>query len=269
MEKEILDKLQKTELNMMIELDKYLRSNDIKYSLFYGTAIGAIRHKGFIPWDDDIDIIMTREEFEKFNDVWDKHPINGYFLQNILTDEKCGMSHNKIRKKNTVLIAEGDYIEREHNGIWIDIFVLDKCPDNLLKKIRLMVDAFINIILARGYSGKIYESSINQMLKKIILLIPNRILRNMQKKYNKKIQRYNSLEEKYSYVDLSCIQTMTIKINPKMLNQYNNILFELQEFMLFSNIDELLHLNYGNYMQLPPLEERKCTHNPIKIDFGD
>ena len=82
MDNKLLRDLQLTELEILKVVHKFCEKNDIKYSLYAGTALGAVRHKGFIPWDDDVDIVMTRDEFEKFCLKWKQNPVEGYYFQN-------------------------------------------------------------------------------------------------------------------------------------------------------------------------------------------
>lgn len=123
---EIIKKIQRTELEILIAIDIFCRDYNIMYSLYGGTAIGAIRHKGFIPWDDDIDIAMTRSEYNKFCNQWLKTPINGYYLETVLTDPHCSICHAKVRKDGTILLSEGEIESVGHHGIWVDIFPFDK-----------------------------------------------------------------------------------------------------------------------------------------------
>ena len=151
MDNDTLNKLQQTELTILRDIDYYCRENGIQYSLYAGTALGAVRHKGFIPWDDDVDIIMTRSEYSKFCDTWEHNPIPGYFFQNYLNDRWCGNSHGKIRKDNTIFLSVADVEEQGHHGIWIDIFPVDKLPiDDRRQKKHILNIGKIIILLTRA-----------------------------------------------------------------------------------------------------------------------
>ena len=97
MDSNTLRNLQLTELEILKVVDDFCNKYDIKYSLYAGTALGAVRHKGFIPWDDDVDIVMTRDKFEKFCEMWNKYPVDGYYFQN---------PNDDINKKNEFEIHE-------------------------------------------------------------------------------------------------------------------------------------------------------------------
>jgi len=121
-----LKKIQNTLLEILIEVDRICRKNDIKYFLFAGTLLGAVRHKGFIPWDDDIDIAMPREDYEKFLQIVQKEPYSNYFLQNVITEIEAPFLFSKFRKDDTLLLEKAVMNKNIHHGIFIDIFPLDK-----------------------------------------------------------------------------------------------------------------------------------------------
>lgn len=130
MEKYVLETLQNTEYEILCAIDLFCKVNGIRYSLYGGTLIGAVRHQGFIPWDDDIDIVMLRDQYTKFCESWKANPISGYYLENYETDFYTQNTHTKIRKNGTVLLSDVEDESIGHHGIWIDIFVMDKVSED-------------------------------------------------------------------------------------------------------------------------------------------
>ena len=135
-----LKKLQKIELELLIEFDRICNKHNLKYVLVGGTLIGAIRHKGFIPWDDDIDISMPRNDYNKFIEIQKKElNHNKYYFQSMETNKNFGLPFGKLRRKDSIYCESTCPIARNEQGIWIDIFPIDKISDN---KILAFLDFF-------------------------------------------------------------------------------------------------------------------------------
>lgn len=115
----------------MIELDRICKAYDIKYTLAYGTLIGAIRHRGFIPWDDDIDVFMLREDLLKLREICKTELNERFFYQNHETDKEYYYLFDKIRLNGTIF--KETYLSKYniHHGVYLDIFPVDKLPDDL------------------------------------------------------------------------------------------------------------------------------------------
>ena len=129
-----LREIQLEELKLLSYFDEFCNINRLKYSLVYGTLIGAARHKGFIPWDDDLDIRMTRKNYDKFLEVWGKLQPEGYLLQNKENSPRFPSSFSKIRKSHTTFLQFESERGAHHTGIFVDIFPLDRIPRNRIKK---------------------------------------------------------------------------------------------------------------------------------------
>lgn len=265
MDSETFNQLKQTELLILCDLHEYCVKYDIQYSLFGGTALGAVRHKGFIPWDDDIDIAMTREEYEKFCDLWKKNPLNGYFLENFFTEEHCEISHAKVKKNGTLLISEGKSEDGIHRGIWVDIFPLDKITkDNkdIVQKLarRLMICTRGN---AKDYTDSFSKKCIKFILRRIPKTIKNKILKDTVRQLNE----FNTVSDNFNWVDLSAGYTMNLFFPQNLVDETIDIQFEGKTFKIYKEYDAMLKSKYGDYMKLPPIEERVCLHNPIKVQF--
>lgn len=268
MDNKLLKDLQLTELEILKVVHKFCEKNDIKYSLYAGTALGAVRHKGFIPWDDDIDIVMTRDEFEKFCLKWKQNPVEGYYFQNPNDYNKkiFNINHGKIRKDNTILLSEGEDLNDGHHGVWVDIFILDKVKDSFIGKKSVYFWGVIRTIFSRNdiYSNVNY---IFKILFKILNFIPKNIKNKIILKSNKKIQKYRKLDLNYKWVDLSTISCFKIYFPRVLVEKFTKIQFEDSNLTIFDDYNSLLILEYGDYMKLPPVEERVCKHNPVKIQL--
>lgn len=264
-----LRKLQKTELDILVSIDSFCKKYNITYSLYAGTAIGAVRHHGFIPWDDDVDICMTRDQFLTFCKVWNKNPVEGYYLETVMSDPHCGTCHAKVRKNNTILLSDGEIESEGHHGIWVDIFPLDKAltsnQDATLKVARrLILLSRANVHMANdGFKKKAIRSGIR-------MLYPEKKRHSEIMKCIKQLSKTDSaLQDGYVWKSLSA--TYAFKYNfPKTLpDKITMITFENKEFQIYSDYDKMLRIIYGDYMKFPPESERVCRHNPVKIKFSE
>lgn len=267
MEIESLRKLQKLELEILVDLDRFCKKYQIDYSLFAGTALGAVRHSGFIPWDDDIDIIMTRKNFNRFCTSWKENPLDGYFLQNTDSDFQCGINHTKIRKDGTILISEGEIIRNSHHGVWIDIFVLDKVKESKFSILYIYWNCVKRFACTRGFSLSSKEGKIRHLVKLLLSKIPVSIAKRCVKRADQNIQKYSNMKENYILMSLSSPIGLKQRYPKELADEYIAIEFNNEELLIFSNYDIMLKILYGDYMRLPPKEEQICKHNPIRIKF--
>lgn len=265
-----LKKLQNTELQILKDFDKYCRKHNLKYSLYGGTLLGAVRHKGFIPWDDDIDVAMTRKEYTKFCSLIKETPIPEYYFQNCTDDKYCTTCHGKLRKNNTELLIKGEISATGHHGIWLDIFPLDKLSNNIHNKRKLINNGKRLIYLTRTNLTYYTENLITKIIKKTIHIIP---YSTRNKLLNKTLQNIINLNKHtkndYSWIDMSAPQGLNSWIFKKRIaNNYIYLTFENNQFMSFKDYDLLLTKLYGNYHKLPCKENRKPIHVDSKIVFN-
>lgn len=254
-----LDKLHKTELEILDVIIKICKDNDLTYYLAGGSVLGAIRHKGIIPWDDDIDIMMYREDLLKFEQICKEQLPKGYFYQSSNTDPHYHHIFSKIRKNGTIFIEKGNEESQQHNGVFVDIFPLDCAKkERGIQRYQAIVSNKIEKIL------KVQDGLLNGNIKdKILLHILNRdTLKRIRQKV---LSFYNTDKNKY-YVNFGSQYGVIKQTMPKSL-YYPPVeaLFEGRMCNIPNDYDAFLKRLYGeSYMELPPLEKR-VTHNPIKI----
>ncbi len=252
-EAEQLRKAQLKMLEILIAIDKICVKHDIQYWLAYGTLLGAVRHKGFIPWDDDCDICMMREDYEKFISVVEIELPENLFFQTCNTDTYYFKSMGKIRMNNTKLIETGEKEnEKYHQGIFIDIFIMDYYS-NFYRKILLIISAFKKLLYKKN---KYPKNSYKRFAVQILALIPYCFYSTIKKclevlhKFNRKNSDLNYIatelkEAYYVFVDKRYIFPLERKFT-----------FEGVFFYGPNNPDVLLKASYGDYMKIPPIEER-------------
>lgn len=268
---EALTKLQKTQLDMAVEVDRICKKYQIPYFIIAGTLLGAVRHGGTIPWDDDLDIGMVRKDYERFLQVSKEEMREGYFVQTWDSDPGYGWPFAKMRKEDTVFIEKNARHTQAHQGIFIDIFPFDNVPESPLKqKIHNLVTIlYKKIILVR--QGYLIWNPEDTMKKNIHLLLKGASmpfsLERLKKNYYKTMTQYNG-------------QETTHKVNLGGSDGYaresiqSDWLFPLVEMPYDGEVLSapkaseacLTHL-YGNYMSPPPIEERVNKHEIIKLEF--
>lgn len=267
MDQKVLRQLQLVETEILRYVDEFCSRNNIEYSLYAGTQIGAVRHGGFIPWDDDIDILMRRNEYEKFIKAWHSAEHKDYFLENIETNKRCNNNHTKIRKNNTVFMYPDDVPNNMHQGVWIDIFPFDKVKNTFWAKNYIKIWSLIRIATARVGLNREKDTKVVRVLKSAFRLLPQAPKLWLNKKSNKAVAKYKDLNENYLWADLSIARLKPKYFSAEILNDITKTNFEGYEFSIVSDCDTMLKKIYGNYMELPPEKERVCKHNPIEVKF--
>lgn len=268
-----LEKAHRIQLEIASETRRICEKHGIKYSLIAGTLLGAIRHKGFIPWDDDLDIGMLRPEYERFLKVAETELSGEYFLQTWDTDDEFGMPFAKIRKNGTVYIEKNSSKTNQHKGIYIDIFPFDVCPENKLSVMMHKTKTFIYkkaLISKLGY--EVWDD--NRSLKHIVYMLIKLLSWPFSLGFIKKVFKREMC--KYQNIDSGLVVAIggsygydRETIRREWLDDLQLIEFENQKFLAPVGYDQYLTRLYGDYMVLPPEDKRYNRHNIIEVDFGE
>lgn len=266
MDKELLKKLQKTELDILQEVVRVCEKNELTYYLIGGTLLGAIRHKGFIPWDDDLDIAMPREDYERFLAISNIELKKEYWLHNSKTDPDYWLPFAKVKKRGTVFDEVNSRNIQSDKGIFIDIFPLDnaKREKSIFQSIQAILCKRMSTIILwkRGlynYKPKFILRIFLRILKnKTILDISNYQQKLMSLSKNKKYNYFVNLGSNYNYIKQTIPKDKYFP--PKRVE------FEGKFYNVPRDWDYILRRIYGDYMKLPE-ENKRVTHNPIRLKF--
>lgn len=269
---EKIRKIQLIEVEILKEIDRICKKNDINYFLDSGTALGAVRHKGFIPWDDDIDIGMTRENYNKFLEIAEKELQDKFILQSIEKTENYPAPYAKVRNKNTLYMSHAWKRLKLNQGIWVDIFPYDTFSSKRKKELKKMLKRYqffqkiyyhATIPDRTASPDNSFKWKIGNILKNLIYyflkLYPKNIIK---KQLNKILLEFNKKEDDI----IVCLCGDGKVFSKKMMEELVEIEFEGNNFSIMKETDEYLKAMYGNYMVLPPLEKRQ-GHSIYKFEI--
>ena len=264
----MLDNLSNLHNVLLIIADEIARictKYQIPYAISSGTLLGAVRHKGFIPWDDDFDIEMKRKDYISFEKACkDELDSSKFFLQTENSEDFYPFSFAKLRLNGTEVIEDFSKDASVHHGIFVDIFILDNVPDNLYAtKILLLKNLIIkNMLWVKcGYGTDQHKRKLRYYLFKI-MSIPFSV-ENLKHIRDKIITKYNCWETKFVF----CSDYPQFLCPIALYNNYKKYRFEDREYYGIYPHDEYLTFMYGDYMKLPPPEERR-SHSNYEINFG-
>ena len=254
-----------TEQEILDVIHKVCTENGLRYSLAYGTLIGAVRHKGFIPWDDDIDLMMPREDYEKLLAIWNQAAPEGYLLQNYHTYSDYTNNFTKIVKDHTTFLQkEEDRAASFHKGVFVDIFPGDRvAPGRIRQKIQYVACA-VNLLYSRGYTSG--TGGVMGMIERILLKLPKSSQIYFRDKAERIIIKWRN-DNQQPYLFSCTIGCSRLYYPSDMFDGERSISFCGKEYCCVNDYDKILRIQYGDYMQLPPEEDRVWKHHPILIDF--
>ncbi len=262
--------LQKEIFDIFLEVKRVCEELGIQYFIMGGTALGAVRHGGFIPWDDDFDIGMTRENYDKFIRLAQKELKAGYFLQTYQTEEHSPFYFAKVRKDNTEFIERYCRKLSIHQGIYIDIFPYDAVPDDEKERAAYYKKGrwYLNWYIAREVTGistnpgrvkRLILEGIRSVMHFLLLPVPKQMIYRRTDAF---LRQYNHMDTTYlGYAGLARIQVPREDVtNP------DRILFENVMVSCPKNIRQYLTGNFGNYEELPP-EDKRGGHDIYKMSL--
>ena len=251
------------------EIKRVCEKNDIPYFMLAGTLLGAVRHQGFIPWDDDMDFGMFRENYNRFIKACEKDlDKEHFFLQNMDSDPNFGKFYIRILLNDTYL--NYDYIRNvdSRKALFVDVFPYDSIPESkILRKKQSVITSFAMRLLKKKLNYGIVCFTLGG---KIELFFERFFRKNtLIKMYEKEMQRYNKKLPQSSCVCCANGGEGYPKetLRRKWLIQTKMMKFEDTEFPGSVLYDEYLSYFYGDYMTLPP-EEKRITHEFEELDFG-
>ncbi len=259
----IAHNLQKAQMRILLEIDRVCRILGIEYALSFGTCIGAVRHHGFIPWDDDIDICMRVEDLEKLEANASLFR-DRFFVQNRFTDPGYRLMITRIRDSETTLIEKTEINNDINHGIFVDVYPLYNCPKDGPKAKKCIFDSMICRLMRYGEPAK------NRgMIMKVGSFL---VLKSIPRRFRIKISEF--------YYDKVRNQKFTGYVS-YLYGNHSKVIYPIEcffpvQYLKFEGIDAPVQADYdtylklsykGDYMTLPPVEKQKFHHDYTFIDF--
>ena len=264
MKKIELEELKKIQYNILLYIKEICDKYHIKYFIAFGTLLGAVRHKGFIPWDDDIDVVLLREDYERLVEVMKRECHEYYHFCDMRNMERCHGPYAIMEDRRTCVFHERfDNKLLEEEGVSVDIFPLDDVPDDIkaLKKIlkyQKFWKACNNLRISVKFSEK--DTALKKTVKKISKMFVGVIGKEkIYAGFNKILSR--KLEGECHLVgELMCDPALKSCYRKEIFQETIELKFEKDYFPAPKNYDEFLRRSYGDYMEFPPEEERVSLH---------
>lgn len=246
---------------LLQEFDRVCKELNIKYFLFAGTLLGAVRHKGFIPWDDDLDVLMCREDYRRFlQEAPQVLNQEKFFLQKEYS-EHFPMFFSKLRLNGTTCLEK--YFPKDplvHQGVYMDIFPCDNAYNS--KVARYFQFVCSKVVIAKGLDAEGYDT--DSMVKKIVILCS----RFLPGTFFHRIVQGPRDAGMYVHCFLGGASKISRSVfRTECFSEYMRMPFENACFSVPVQYDEVLKVLYSDYWKIPPEEDRKCKEHAILVDL--
>lgn len=251
-----LRKLQLTELELVEEVDRICKKCNIKYNIIAGTMLGAVRHGGFIPWDDDADVALLRPEYEKFRKACKTElDTTRFYFQDHRNTPGYRWGYGKLRRKDTLFLREHQEHMPYDQGVFIDVFPLDYVPENYALRCVHNFECFLYRKFFWSEVGRVADKKLfMRVLYGIMSKVPEQ---RLKKSFNRFIKW--SDRKKTSWVRILTFPTpnKAYGYKTKWYQESADIVFEGVTLQGIKKKDAYLSFKFGKYMELPPEEQRK------------
>ena len=259
-----LQEIQGVGLEIMKDIHSFCVNNGIRYSLAYGSLLGAIRHKGFIPWDDDIDIMMPRPDFELFSVLYKSHDC---FEMSSVYDAETYVNYTRVYDTRT-LVKLPAWPARHGVGVWVDIFPIDGVSDQIDERKKQFENLrhYTSLLMEwRRYISRIHQGKLLTKIKAIYDIIVFKVTNHFESvhRWHDEILKicknhpFGKTEYCSSLVCVDANKTGRQEVFPaSCFSDYQLSSFNDSEFFIVTKYDEILTTIFGDYLKLPPVEER-------------
>jgi len=261
-----IKQLQTKILEIMMYIDKLCGENGIVYYVMGGTALGAVRHGGFIPWDDDLDIFMTPDNYEKFASAFSAAHDSRFVIQEWRLGSNP-LEYAKIRMNGTTFI-EANFRENAdmHHGVYVDIMILHRCPESPIKQYMQFLCSRYVVLQALAERNWTPKSRSQAIILAVVRSLPKHFLTSF---CYRQIYRYDERDlSRYRYCYFITPASFGQAVFPReMFREPVRVKFETSTLLAPTDIRGYLEIRYGDYMRLPPEEARKAAQHAEIVDL--
>ena len=247
-------------LDILKDIHQFCVANNIRYSIAYGTLLGAVRHKGYIPWDDDIDIMMPRDDYARFIKTYGN---SIYRIADLSKNPEYSLPFAKVEDSRTIM---NEYVEGETvYGAYVDVFPVDNVPNNVFKRKPFywrmsFWRALYNLKTIKTRKGR-------SLMKNLVLIVSHNVLRFVSKqdiarRISEMASTYMGNHTNYMGV-VADPELYSYYVPSRFFDDYIELPFETLIVKSIKEYDRYLKAAYGDYMQLPPVEKRVSHHDYI------
>jgi lipopolysaccharide cholinephosphotransferase len=264
-------RLREIHLDLLRAFDEFCRRHRLPYFAIAGTALGAIRHQGFIPWDDDVDLAMPRAAFDAFVRTAPTEFDERYFVQHHSTDPQFPLPMSKLRRNDSVFAEEAVITASMHQGIFIDIFPIDRKPKSpwgqrahygaltVLSRIARLKSGYDLRPMGRG--ARLLVAVARRLLRAVPMRSVTQTHESMLRAFRDGRGPLTIAGGTYGY--------LREWFDPRWLAQSRMSQFEGQLVPVFAEVEAYLTHLYGDYMTLPPETQRTSPHVLANLEFPD
>ena len=264
-------RIQEKMLDILVYFDRFCRENGLTFTLCGGTALGAVRHGGFIPWDDDVDVFMLREDYERLQELWERHADTSRYAC-VRSNESINIHHSatEIKDNNTTFINRHSVQSDIHHGLMIDVIPIDGVPASSWGRFRQMVDSMIyccfNFQRLPEHKGKLTYYATKLALG---VFRSAKVRYRIWKSAERRIARYGTENCEFVASFGEGTSIMKMRFPTAWFRQPATMDFEGYPMPVPADVDAYLRISFGDYMQLPPEEDRVARHSAVFIDLDN
>lgn len=268
------DQLRSAQLELLDEFDRICSAQSLEYFALYGTALGAWRHGGFIPWDDDLDLGMLRSDYDRLTEIVGSEVGDGFMFQTVDTDPYYGCLFGKLRKEGTRCVDKISIGSQQHGGIFIDVFPLDARATGRVASREQRIMRYVGfrlLYLKAGYRLPMRNDSLLARIAQVVVrgvvrVLPRRAIIALTMRH----ARLGPTASPAQYVSLfGAYFYDRDTVTADWIHPLRELPFEDRTIPVFADVEAYLTQIYGDYAQPPSIEQQIGHHEIVELDFGD